>query len=191
MMQLKSVSQSEMLTARQKILAWFFAYPTNEFTLNELSSAVKVAKTTARSLVLQLTKDKFLNLEKIGILWRIKANQEHHYFTTKKIPYNLNMVYESGIAEAILEKVRAAKAIILFGSYRKGDDTDKSDMDIAVEAIGNKEMEITELGIIKQFGYRKNVKVNMHIFSRSKADLNVFTNIANGIVLYGLLEAKP
>ncbi|MBI2137093.1 hypothetical protein HYU12_01090, partial [Candidatus Woesearchaeota archaeon] len=77
------------------------------------------------------------------------------------------------------------------GSYRKGDDTDKSDMDIAVEAIGNKEMEITELGIIKQFGYRKNVKVNMHIFSRSKADLNVFTNIANGIVLYGLLEAKP
>ena len=155
MAQLKSVSQDETLTAYHKVLAWFFSYPTEEFTLNELSSAIKTAKTTARSIVLQLMKEKFLTLEKLGILWRIKANQEHHYFITKKIPYNLNLVYESEIAAVIIE------------------------------------MEITELGIIKQLGYRKNVKVNMHTFSRSKADLNVFTNIANGIVLYGLLEAKP
>ena len=44
---------------------------------------------------------------------------------------------------------------------------------------------------LEKLGFRKNVKVNIHIFSRNKIDLNLFTNIANGIVLDGLLEVHP
>jgi len=52
-------------------------------------------------------------------------------------------------------------------------------------------VKIVELGIFHKWGYRKNVSVNLHIFSRNKIDINLFSNIVNGIVLEGFLEAKP
>ncbi|MAF35906.1 hypothetical protein CL622_02190, partial [archaeon] len=68
---------------------------------------------------------------------------------------------------------------------------ESSDIDIAIEVVGNKELQIKELTTISKLGYRKNVVVNAHIFSRSKIDKNVFANIANGIVLQGFLEVQP
>ena len=44
---------------------------------------------------------------------------------------------------------------------------------------------------MQALGYRKNIKVNLHVFSRKHIDLNVFANIANGIVLNGFLEVRP
>ena len=79
----------------------------------------------------------------------------------------------------------------MFGSYRKGDDTEDSDIDIAVEVSDNKGIRIVPFAIIHKFGYRKDVLVNLHIFSRNKIDINLFSNIANGIVLEGFLEVRP
>ena len=191
MVQLKSVLPDEELMAYQKVLEWFFAYPTDEFTLNDVYKELDIAKTTARKTVLRLVNEGFLTVRKLGKLWRINSNQQHQYFITKKIPYNLMLVYASRAVYYVLQQVPSARAIILFGSYRKGDDENGSDLDIAVEVLGDKEMEVREVGLIRQFGYRKNVKVNLHIFSRSKVDFNVFTSIANGILLHGLLEVKP
>ena len=57
--------------------------------------------------------------------------------------------------------------------------------------MGDEDVKIVELGVLPEFGYRKDVLVNLYIFSRNKADLNLFSNIANGIVLEGFLEARP
>lgn len=191
MAKLKSVPPDKAAAAFEKVVAWFFAYPNEEFTLNNVYKEVYIAKTTVRRVVVLLVKKGFLTVKKTGKLWRISANQSHEFFITKKIPYNLGLIYESGIVEHVLYQIPNAKAITLFGSYRKGDDVDGSDVDIAVEVLGDKPFEIIELGTISQLGYRKNVKVNAHIFSRSKVDLNLFTNIANGIILNGLLEVRP
>ena len=99
-------------------------------------------------------------------------------------------MYESGILEVVNNVIPHARSIILFGSYHWGDDNEKSDIDIAVEVINNKKMEIIKLGIIKQLGYRKNIPINIHVFSRDNINLNLFSNIANGIILEGFLETK-
>ena len=187
---LRNVSPDEQQTAYHKVLSWFFAYPTKEFTLNEISRAVGVAKTSASTAVKLLHNEDVLILEKLGNLWRIKANQAHPFFITRKIPANLMLVYESGILEEVNRILPGAKVIILFGSYRYGDDNHESDIDIAVEVLGDKEMEVIKLGVIKQLGYRENVTVNLHVYSRSKIDINVFTSIVNGIKLDGLLEVS-
>ena len=107
------------------------------------------------------------------------------------MPYYLSKIYESGIIEAVYKAVPQARTIILFGSYRWGTDIETSDIDIAVETLDNKKVQINQLGIIGTLGYRKKVVVNLHIFSRNKIDLNLFANISNGIVLDGFLEVKP
>ena len=151
---------------------------------------VKSSKNAVKESLNLLVNESFLNIDQIGNAWRITANQEHPYFITRKIPYNLQLIYESNIIEYIYKIVPNARAIILFGSYRWGSDNEKSDIDIAVEVLDNEELRIINLGIIEEFGIRKNIKVNLHIFSRNKIDLNLLANIANGIVLDGFFEVR-
>ncbi len=184
----KSINTNE---AYQKALQWFFSFPNDETTLNSLSEKLRISKTTANNVVIRLLKEGFLVSKIIGKAWQIKCDQQHYYNYTRKISYNLSMIYESNITKEINKLIDNPRAIILFGSYRKGDDTENSDIDLAVEVLGDKEIEILKFGIFLSFGYRKNVVVNLHIFSRNKIDLNLFANIANGIVLEGFLEAKP
>ena len=188
---LKKTNVREFAEAYQKVLFWFFSFPTREIGLSDLSEAAGIAKSTANKIVTTLVNEQFLNLEFVGRVWRISCKQNHIYNFSKKISYNLMMVYESGILQEIHRRIPNPKAVILFGSYRKGDDTEKSDIDIAVEVVGDQEIKIELLGILPAFGYRKDVQVNLHTFSRNRIDINLFSNIANGIVLEGFFEVRP
>src|SRR3989338_6230755 len=175
----------------RKVMHWFFAHPTREASLNEIVKQVKISKTTANRVISRLKKEEFLNIKTLGKICRISCNQEHEFNTTKKIPYNLELIADSGIVKKILEVIPNSRSIILFGIYIKGDDIETSDLDIAVETLNNENSKIIPFGEISQFGFRKNVSVNILKFSRNKIDLNLFSNLANGIVLYGYLEARP
>ena len=181
----------EMEEPYPKVLLLFFSYPNKEFSLSELAEQLHISKTTANQIVTKLAKEGFIKKEVIGKVWRISCNKSHKYNFTKKVAYNLLFVYSSDILVKIHQLIQNPRAIMLFGSYRKGDDTDKSDIDIAVETLDDEDLRISQLGIIRKFGYRQNVTVNLHIFSRKKIDLNLFSNIANGIVLDGFLELRP
>jgi predicted nucleotidyltransferase len=181
----------ELSDAYEKVLRWFFAYPLTEFSLTDLCKHVQISKTTANTVVRILVEEEFLTLKQVGNIWRIRCNQNHSFNITKKIPYNLELVYFSGIISAILEQIPNTRCIVLYGSYRKGDDVETSDIDIAVEVLDNMENTMIELGIISQIGYRHNIKVNVLKFTRQNINLNLFVNIANGVVLYGTLEVKP
>lgn len=189
--ELKNIKLVPTNEAYLKVTYFFFSYPNERIGLNDLSEALKISKTTSKRVILQLVKGGFLKKEEIGRVWRISCNLEHAYNSSRKISFNLSMILESNLIKEIHKIVNNPKTISLFGSYRKGDDTENSDIDIAVEVLGNEELKMHQLGIIPKFGYRKNVKVNLHIFSRNKIDLNLFANMANGIILEGFLEVKP
>ena len=185
---LKLFEESDALL---KALYWFFAYPNKEIGLSDLAKETGVSKVTANRVVAKLIEEEFLEKEILGKTWRISCNLEHRYNLSVKVPFHLTQIYEKGVVDTILKKIPNAKATILFGSYRKGDDNNTSDIDIAVEITGDEEPKTIQLGILEQIGYRKNVPVQLHIFSRNKVDLNLFSNISNGIVLSGFLEAHP
>lgn len=182
---------TEIERAYDKCLVWFYAFPNIKIGLSDLAKSIHASKTATKLAVETLVKENFIAKEIFGRLWILSANPRHPYLLAKKVPYHLSNIYESGIVNAVYNMVPQARAIILFGSYRWGTDIESSDIDIAVEVLDNQDLRIVELGIIKEFGYRKNVRVNMHIFSRNKIDLNLFANIANGIILDGFLEVRP
>ena len=188
---LKDVNVNEFERAYDKCLVWFFAFPNSRIGLNDLTKAIHSSKTTTKLAIESLIKEKFISREIIGKSWILSANKKHNYILTKKMPYYLSKIYESGIIEAVYKAVPQARTIILFGSYRWGTDIETSDIDIAVETLDNKKVQINQLGIIGTLGYRKKVVVNLHIFSINKIDINLFANISNGIVLDGFLEVKP
>ncbi len=177
--------------AYNRVMRLFFSRPTREASLNDITSAAGVSKSTANRVVKQLAREGFLKVEKLGKLWRIRCDQQHPYNTTRKIAFNLEAIFGSGVIEAVLSRFQNPRAVILFGSYRKGDDIETSDIDIAVETFGDNDVKIIDIGKVPLMGYRRNVKVEVLQFSRNRIDLNLFSNLANGIVLYGFLEARP
>jgi len=188
---LKGATALEMNEVYQRVMQWFFSFPSGYIGLTDLSEELGIAKTTARQAVIILEKTGFLKIEIMGKMWKISCVNNHPYNFTWKLTYNLNLLFSSFILNEIHKIIPYPKAIILFGSYRKGDDIETSDLDIAVEVIGNEEPKIIELRHLEDFGYRKNVPVHLYVFSRNNIELNLFANIANGIVLEGFLEVRP
>ena len=86
-----------------------------------------------------ISSEAFMDIDTVKSGRPIFQITDHVLFDTLKRVQNLKSIYESGILEE-LENNFIGATIILFGSYSKGEDTIKSDIDIAV--IGRKEKEI-------------------------------------------------
>src|SRR3989338_5252819 len=93
----KKTELVELMEGYRKVMYWFFAYPTREVSLNDLTRLVDISKTTANKIASQLKEEGFLNISPLGNVWRISCNQKHPFNTTRKVPYNLGLVYESGV----------------------------------------------------------------------------------------------
>ena len=131
-----------------------------------------------------------IKIERLTKIWRVKANQENWMFKRAKIVYNLNFIYQSGLVEFLNQSYNNPKAIILFGSFRKGEDTSSSDIDIAIESDVAKDYKVLGLMALSDFEKVIGRSIQIHEFNRKSIDDGLFNNIANGIVLMGFLEVR-
>jgi len=177
-------------TGFQKTAEVFYKFPDKEFSLSDLAKEAGVAKANIGQIIAELEQAGFLIIEKLSKIWRIKANQDSWYFKKSKIIYNMNFIYQSGLVEFLYNYYKHPKAIILFGSFRKGEDVSDSDIDIAIENDTFKKYGSAGLRELIEFEKSIGRKIQIHEFSRKVVDKDVFNNIANGIVLIGFLEVN-
>lgn len=181
------------------LLDFLMRYPHDSFTLSELAKQANLSKSTINRLIEALQKEGLIVVGHLANLLRIQYNNQNLGALGAKIGYNIIKTYQSNIIDYIMQKWGAPKAIILFGSFRKGEDVPGSDVDIAIEIPEEKELQVYRLDMFNDESarllrnYEKKIerKFQIILFNRKKIDSNLFTNIANGIVLYGLLEAHP
>lgn len=178
-------------TAAQRVAEVLYRYPDKEFSLSDLAKEAGVAKPNLNGIVGELEQLGFLKVEKLSKIWRIRANRESWLYVKNKILYNLNFIYQSGLVEYLIQAYHKPKAIVLFGSFRKGEDTSDSDIDLAIEMEGRAEYKILGLRQLAEYERAIRRRIQIHEFSRDSVDIHVFNGIANGIVLYGFLEVKP
>ena len=176
--------------ALQRVLEVLFRYPEKEFSLSDLAKEAGVAKPHIGAILTSLEQLGFITITRLTKIWRIKANQQSRNFIKSKIIYNLNFIYQSGLVEFLTEHFGNPKSIILFGSFRQGEDFSTSDIDLAIETDETEEYKTIELRILSDFEREIGRKIQIHLFTRKDIDVHVFNNIANGIVLSGFLEVK-
>ena len=177
-------------TTKDKIIEVLFRYPEKEFSLSDLAKEAGVAKANIGIILEEFMKEGLINIEKLSKIWRIKANQTNWLYIKSKIIYNLNFIYKSGLVDFLVDYFKNPKAIILFGSFRNGEDISNSDIDTAIETSEAEEYQIISLRELIEFEKLINRKIQIHLFNRKSIDINLFNNIANGIVLTGFLEVK-
>ena len=172
------------------VMGHFFKYPRLDFTLSEVAKATNLSKSTVSGIIDNLRNAGFVSIIDLGVVYRIKANTDNWIYRREKIVYNYANIVRSNIVENLVNKYQNPKCILLFGSYRRGEDDEDSDIDLAVEVpegIEAGEFRSDEFKVFEDFVKRK---VVVHVFTRKQIDQNVFMGIANGMVLYGLLEAR-
>ena len=114
--------------------------------------------------------------------WAIELNRDNHRIMQLKRADNLQQVYESGLAD-FAEQEFTGGAVILFGSYSRGDDTIRSDLDIAIVGRKEKKVNVTK--------YEKLLERTIHLSfyeSWGKVHKHLKENLCNGIILAGGVE---
>ncbi len=112
----------------------------------------------------------------------IELNRDSQNTLELKRAENLKLLFESGLP-AFLEESLPGATIALFGSYARGDDTIKSDIDIAVIGTSEKEISLGE--------YEKKLEKEIRInYYKNFKNVNRYlkSSICNGITLSGGIE---
>jgi len=174
-----------MKSKEDSILELFFENPTRELHFEDILKETDIARSKA---------DRWLKLFiKEGIIKRIKEKKKMPYYISdynspsyknRKKLFALNKFYKSGLLNHLIS-LNKTKAVILFGSYSRGDWYKNSDIDIFI--YGNPEG-------LKIMEYELKLHKEIQVFiCHNKDELNKFgagfiRNIIKGELLKGDLD---
>ena len=164
-----------------KVMEYFFKYPNRTFHIRELARLTGLSSTGVIKIVKKLKKGHLLVSKKARMVEEVKPDFDGRFVIMKRL-YNLFSILDCGLLEYLKTFFELPKAIILFGSYSSGLDTEKSDIDVAI-VDGKKDMPD-----LSKFETKLARKINLHIINIEKASAEFKNSIANGIVLHGFAE---
>jgi len=164
-----------------KILELFIEFPTNDFSVRGLARNLKLSHATVLKYIADLEKLSLIKKKEATLYPTYFANSESQKYKFYKKNWLVFKINESGLIEYI-QKETLPSSIILFGSGAKSVFTEKSDIDIFVEASE------TKLDIAK-YEKKLNRKINL-LFEQNINNLSkeLRNNIINGIILYGFIK---
>lgn len=167
---------------KEKILNQIFENPTYSFHIRELARITKLNPNTIINITQKLKKEGIIIKKRNKNLVEIKANIEYIKFIREKRVFNLKQLYDSGLVDFLIDFYNEPESIIVLGSYSRGEDIERSDIDIVI--ITNKK-EIPKFKV-----FEKKLKRKMHILAVKHDDISqeFFKNLINGIVIHGYLR---
>lgn len=165
----------------ERLLDFFFQCPTKQIHLRELSRETKITMPSLLASIQKLEKEELLFVNKGKALTLVKANIESKLFIRLKKVHNLEQLYVSGLVDHLYNTCRRPQTIACFGSYSRGEDIETSDIDLAVIAGEEKEVNLDKFEKILSR------RISVHFVNLSKVSEEFKSNLYNGIVLEGAL----
>ena len=166
-----------------KILELFIEFPTKDFSVRGIARNLKLSHATVLKYIADLEKLSLIKKKEATLYPTYFAHSESQKYKFYKRNWLIFKITESGIIDYI-QKETLPSSIILFGSGAKATFTEKSDIDIFVEANE------TKLDLTK-YEKKLNCKINL-LFEQNINNLSkeLRNNIINGAVLYGFIKIQ-
>ncbi|MFH1586648.1 MAG: nucleotidyltransferase domain-containing protein [Candidatus Diapherotrites archaeon] len=159
--------------------------PNKSFSVRGLASAIRISPGSSGKALDFMAKKGIVTLKIIGRSYQYRANLESSLCRQWKILFNLDLLADSGFTKEITKKIPGLHSILLYGSFAKGTNDGKSDVDILV--IASKKP-------AKRHGFRSKLKreINLSIISlkewkvKSEKEKVFYENVIyDSIVLHG------
>ncbi len=169
---------------QEKIMKVFFNFPSRRFHIREISRLTKIPVSTVSRIIKDILKKDLLLIKRKTPILELEANLDSKDFVNKKKEFNIFKIKDAGLLDFLISKYNEPEAIILFGSYSRGEDIEKSDIDILV--ITNKKI---NLDLEK---YEKLLKRKIHLLEMNIKEIKteLLNNLINGVILQGYLKLK-
>ena len=168
---------------KQIIIDYFFINPTAKLRVREMERILKLPLPSIIRYCRELEKEKILSIIKTGSVMFYTADRTSEKYLLEKRLYNIKTMYESGTVEYIKREL-SNPAIVLFGSYAKGEDTEESDIDMYLETLSKRDLNLKK--------FEKTLKRKIQIFRHKNLkeiqNPHLENNIINGILLNGFVE---
>lgn len=164
-----------------KVMECFYKYPNRTFHIREIARLVELSSTGIIKIVKNLKQENLLVSEKKNMIEEIKPNLEGSFYLSKRL-YNIYSLYDSKLINEIKKLYEYPSAIILFGSYSTGLDTENSDIDLAVISKNYKEFNL------EKFEKKLSRKISIHVVSLDSVSNEFKNSLANGLVIEGFVE---
>ncbi len=166
-----------------QILELFIEYPGKDFSLRGIARELKLSHATILKYIIDLEKLSLIKKKEATLYPTYFANTESQKYKSYKKNWLIFKITESGVINYI-QKETLPTSIILFGSGAKATFTEKSDIDIFVEA---KEVSLDLTKYEKKLNHKINLLFESNINNLSKELRN---NIINGVILYGFIKIQ-
>lgn len=155
-----------------------------KFNQSNLAKMLKVSPTAIAKSIPSLEKEELIKFEKGNNinLNSVYFNRDSEKAIFFKRTENLKRLYELGLIQFLYNSLPGS-TIILFGSFSKGEDTTKSDIDIAIIGHRNRNLDLSE------FEKKLEHAININYYeSWQRIHKNLKNSILNGITLAGAVE---
>jgi predicted nucleotidyltransferase len=165
---------------KTKIKEFFLEHPSSKMRVREIERELKLPLPSVIRYTKELAEEGILKKANVSNITYFTANAADERYVLEKKLFNIRRLYDSGLIKFIKEEY-SNPAIILFGSCAKGEDTEKSDIDLYVEA---------KVGNLEEYEKKLNKKIQLfcHKNIHEIKNKELANNILNGTVLSGFLE---
>jgi len=162
-----------------EIMEEFCRNPELEASIREISRLTNISPKWVSKNVDELEELELLSVEESKVSKKVSTGKE---FTEFKEIYNFAELKESRIVEHLDEAFRP-DAIVLYGSFERGEDKKDSDIDLAI--INGRQIESDLAEFEEKLGREIHLQ---HIKKLKDTDRNFLNSLANGKVLTGFIE---
>lgn len=170
------VPKNRTVSPTDRVLETLYENPNKVFSIRQLSKETNLPKSTIERVISVLRKEGMIG----------DGNKPIHspFFTLKKTNHYTEKIVSSGVIDYLSESMNPS-CIILFGSFRKGESTNESDIDLFVESTSQ------HIPSLSPFEKKLGHKIELFVKERiSELPPPLFNNVVNGIKLYGYLKLK-
>ncbi len=168
-----------------KAIRFVLSKPMKSFSVRDLAKEAGLSPGAARVSLDYMRNKGIASLKTIGKTYQYKANLESPLCRQWKILFNLDKITDSKILEEITKKIPHVNSVLLYGSFSKGTNDEKSDIDLLVVAHQKTKTDL-------EFSNKMAKEVNLSILSlddwKNKAvkDKVFYENVIyDSIVLFG------
>ncbi|MDD5163147.1 MAG: nucleotidyltransferase domain-containing protein [Candidatus ainarchaeum sp.] len=124
-----------------KAIQHVISCPGKSFSIRGLAASIKISPGSAREALGFMEKKGIVTLKIIGKTHQYRADLENPLCRQWKVLFNLDFIADSKLVDGLLEKIPSIQTILLYGSFAKGTNDEKSDLDLLVIAHKTSKMD--------------------------------------------------
>ena len=169
---------------KDRIREYFFINPTTQLRVRHIEKTLALPLPSVIRYTKELEIEGILKKEVISNVTFYSADRASKDFLLEKKLFNIKSLYSSGLVEHLALSYHNP-TIFLFGSYAKGEDIEKSDIDLYLETPKTSSINLEKF----EKKLKRSIQVFIYKSIQQVENKELANNIINGISLNGFMEA--